>query len=389
MHASADQRYMELALALALRGRGYVEPNPMVGCVVATPSAVPGDVSLADVRFDATIVGRGWHQRFGGDHAEVNALRDAGDKARGATLYVTLEPCCHHGKTPPCAEAILQAGIARVVVAQLDPNPLVRGNGVKRLRESGIAVDVGCGGLEARQLNSPYLMRLESRRPWVIAKWAMTLDGKIASRDAESRWISNERSRSIVHQLRGRMDAIVIGSTTARIDDPLLTARPAGPRVAVRVVVDSKARLATDSRLVRSAKEIPLILAVSQDAAEQDIARLTSAGCQLINCGAGPGTTRLLSLLRELARREMTNVLVEGGGTLLGSFWDAGLIDEVHVFVAPKLIGGTTATSPLGGHGKRTIPSKPSLVDVRTDILDGDVYIHGRVDPEARGAFKS
>ena len=377
MDSSTDERYMGLALNLAGRGQGHVEPNPMVGCVVVHRSAVAGAHQSASAD---GVIGQGWHERFGGDHAEVNALRHAADRAQGATMYVTLEPCCHQGKTPPCTDAILRAGIGRVVVAQLDPNPLVQGRGVRQLRVAGITVDVGCCEQAARRLNAPYRMQVELGRPWVIAKWAMTLDGKIASRESHSRWISNHRSRAIVHGLRGRVDAIVVGANTARIDDPLLTARPSGPRVATRVVVDSKARLADDSRLVRTVDKAPVVVAVSNQAVDDDIARLKSAGCEVIQCGDGLTAVRLVDLLELLAQREMTNVLVEGGGRLLGSFWDAGLIDEVHAFVAPKLVGGNEAPGPIGGHGLPAICESPSLVDVKIDQVDGDLFIRGVVD---------
>ena len=224
-----DVRFMARAIELAWRGQGRVEPNPMVGCVI-----VHGD----------TIVGEGWHGRFGGPHAEAEALRAAGQRCRGATLYVTLEPCCHHGKTPPCTEAILAARPARVVVAQRDPFPPVDGGGLRQLTAAGIPVEMGVLQPDARRLNAPYLKLITDRRPWVHAKWAMTLDGKLATRSRDSRWISSEASRRIVHTLRGRMDAILIGRGTAESDDPQLTARPPGPRTALRIVLDSHASLA-------------------------------------------------------------------------------------------------------------------------------------------------
>src|SRR5207253_7885382 len=214
------------ALELAERGRGYVEPNPLVGAVVV---------------HDGRIIGEGWHQRYGEAHAEVNALTAAGDAARGATLYVTLEPCCHHGKTPPCTDAVLRAGVQRVVAAMLDPFPQVSGKGADLLRAAGVTVDVGLCEAEARRLNAPYLKLLATGLPYVTAKWAMTLDGKIATRTGDSKWISNEASRRRVHELRGRMDAIIVGIGTALADDPLLTARPTGPRTPARIVLDSRA----------------------------------------------------------------------------------------------------------------------------------------------------
>ena len=236
--STPDLWHMRRALELAAQGQGAVEPNPMVGCVIAR---------------GAEILGEGWHRRFGGAHAEVEALKLAGERARGATVYVTLEPCCHHGKTPPCTRAILDAGVARVVAAMPDPFPQVAGGGLAELRAAGIEVQSGVLEEEARKLNAPYLKLLSTGRPWIIAKWAMTLDGKIATAAGDSRWISCLDSRSIVHQLRGRVDAIVVGRGTAAADDPLLTARPPGPRTAMRIVVDTRASLSPQSQLVRTA----------------------------------------------------------------------------------------------------------------------------------------
>ena len=212
-----DLWHIRRALELAARGQGAVEPNPMVGCVVAQ---------------GAEIIGEGWHRRFGQAHAEVEALQMAGNRAAGATLYVTLEPCCHQGKTPPCTEAVAASGVRRVVIALRDPFPQVQGGGIAAFQAAGLTVEVGLLGAEAARLNAPYLKLVETGRPWIIAKWAMTLDGKIATHTGESRWISNPRSREIVHALRGRVDAVMIGRGTAERDNPLLTARPAGPRTA-------------------------------------------------------------------------------------------------------------------------------------------------------------
>src|SRR6516164_5470676 len=241
----SDRDWMMRALALAERGRGHVEPNPLVGAVVVR---------------DGRLIGEGWHQRYGQAHAEVNALAAAGDAARGATLYVTLEPCCHFGKTPPCTDAVLRAGIRRVVAAMPDPFPAVAGKGAELLRQAGVTVEFGVGEAEARRLNAPYLKLLATGRPWVHAKWAMTLDGKIATRSGDSRWISNEASRRRVHELRGRMPAIIAGLGTVLADNPQLTARPPGPRTPLRVILDSQGRIHDDSILVQTAHETPTIV---------------------------------------------------------------------------------------------------------------------------------
>src|SRR5262245_52454147 len=243
------ESWMRRALELAERGRGAVEPNPLVGAVLVR---------------DGALVGEGWHQRYGGPHAEVHALAAAGPAARGATLHVTLEPCCHPGKTPPCTDAVLAAGVARVVAAMSDPFPRVAGGGLARLRAAGLEVEVGLCEAEACRLNAPYLKLLSRGRPWVHAKWAMTLDGKMATRTGDSKWIRGGGSRRLVHELRGRVDAVVVGLGTALADDPALTARPPGPRVATRVVLDGRGALPGDLQVVRTAPETPTLIATTE-----------------------------------------------------------------------------------------------------------------------------
>lgn len=359
-----DSCHMARALELAAQGRGAVEPNPLVGCIIA---------------HGAEIVGEGWHRRYGGPHAEIEALRIASNRAQGATLYVTLEPCCHHGKTPPCTDAIIAAGIRRVVAAQRDPFAKVNGQGARTLEAAKIAIEFGAGENEATRLNAPYLKLLTHQRPWVIAKWAMTLDGKLASRNGDSRWISNETSRRIVHELRGRVDAILVGSGTVRADDPLLTARPAGPRTALRVVLDSRGAIDPGSQLVKTAREVPVLIAVTDSLLADRRRVLEQAGCELFVVSGANELERIDSLLAELGRRRMTNILVEGGNRLLGTFFDAGAVDEAHVFIAPKLLGGASALSPIGGQGLAKMSAAWQLETPQLKQLDGDVYISGRV----------
>jgi diaminohydroxyphosphoribosylaminopyrimidine deaminase/5-amino-6-(5-phosphoribosylamino)uracil reductase len=358
-----DAALLQHAIELAWRGQGAVEPNPMVGCVIASAAG--------------EIVGEGWHQKFGGPHAEVFALQQAGERARGATAYVTLEPCCHHGKTPPCSDALLQAGIARAVIAMADPFPKVSGGGISQLRCAGVEVEVGLLESESRRLNAPYLKLLRHARPWVIAKWAMTLDGRIATRTGSSRWISGEASRALVHALRGRVDAIIVGSGTARMDDPLLTARPAGPRTAVRVVADSNASLANESQLVRTACEAPVLIAAGPEASSANIDRLRGAGCEVLVLNAEDANARLYLLLEELGRRRMTNVLVEGGAKLLGAMFDGQLVDEVHTFIAPKIVGGVDAPVPIAGRGIAEMSKALALQHVQWQMLGDDLYLRG------------
>lgn len=359
-----DAWHMRRALELARHGEGFVEPNPMVGCVIAQ---------------GAEIIGEGWHRRFGGPHAEVEALSIAGRRAAGATLYVTLEPCCHYGKTPPCTKAVLEAGVGRVVVAQADPFPQVDGGGVAELRARGVQVEVGLLEAEARRLNAPYLKLIRTGRPWIIAKWAMTLDGKTATRAGTSQWISNPQSRQIVHQIRGRVDGIMIGRETAQLDDPLLTARPPGARTPLRIVVDTHGSVSSQSKLVCTAKETPVLIAVGPHASKSDRDRLSAAGCEVLVCPATRHAVRLEQLLDELGRRRLTNVLAEGGGRLVGSLLDARQIDEVHVFIAPKLVGGVAARTPIAGEGFDEIANALSLDQPVIQAIGTDVYVHGRV----------
>ncbi|QDS97584.1 bifunctional diaminohydroxyphosphoribosylaminopyrimidine deaminase/5-amino-6-(5-phosphoribosylamino)uracil reductase RibD [Adhaeretor mobilis] len=359
---SSDRQHMARALELAQQGLGHVEPNPLVGCVV-----VQGD----------KVVGQGWHAQFGGPHAERAALKDAGDAARGAIAYVTLEPCCHTGKTPPCTEALIDAGMKRVVIGAADPNPQVSGGGVSALRDAGIEVDEGVLSEQAEELIAPFAKLQTTGQPWVIAKWAMTLDGKLATRTGSSQWISNEQSRAVVHELRGRMDAIVVGRQTALVDDPLLTARPVGARTPTRVVLDSQASLPLESQLVHTVDQAPIVVVCSSKAPAERRTALEANGVDVWAVAGEEHATRLNNMLQEMGRRQWTNILVEGGAQLLGSLFDAQAIDEVHAFIAPKLAGGAAAPSPLAGTGLNHMPTE-GLRNVQIQILENNIYISGR-----------
>lgn len=357
--------FMRRALYLAERGRGHVEPNPLVGAVVVRAGQV---------------VGEGWHQKFGQEHAEVNALNQAGEAARGATLYVTLEPCCHQGKTPPCTGAIIEAGVARVVAAVADPFPQVAGQGAKTLQTAGIPIQFGLLEVEARRQNAPYFKLLATGRPQVHLKWAMTLDGKIATRAGESKWISNEASRRKVHELRGRMDGIVVGIGTVLADNPQMTARPPGPRIPVRVVLDRQARLPLVCGLVATARETPTLVAVAEGADARRCRALTDHGCQvLVLPGNERGKPDINALLDHLGKLRWTNLLVEGGGEIQGAFHDVGAIDEVHAFIAPTLIGGQAAPTPLGGLGVAHMAQAIVLENSLVEMLEEDVYFRATV----------
>ena len=356
---------MQHALELAAHGLGRVEPNPPVGAVVVDASG--------------RLLGDGYHQQFGGPHAEVHALRAAGEAARGATLYVTLEPCCHVGKTPPCTEAIIAAGVARVVVAAQDPAPHADGAGLRRLQEAGVAVETGLLREQAEELIAPFTKLIRTGRPFVHAKWAMSWDGRIATRTGDSQWISGERSREVVHRLRGRMDAVLVGIGTALADDPLLTARPAGPRTATRVVLDSRARLPIDSQLVRTAESAPVLVAASSAADDDRLDALRQAGVEVfVPTEDDGGRPSLSALLDELGRRDMTNVLIEGGAAVLGSVMDQRLADAAHVFIGPKVIGGTDAYPAVGGAGAHLIDEAAELSGVHVHQIGADVYCRGR-----------
>jgi diaminohydroxyphosphoribosylaminopyrimidine deaminase/5-amino-6-(5-phosphoribosylamino)uracil reductase len=360
-----DLRHMSRALALALRGQGLVEPNPMVGCVIA---------------HGPDVVGEGWHKEYGGPHAEIEALMAAGPRAAGATLYVTLEPCCHEAKTPPCVPAIVAAGVRRVVAALSDPFPMVDGRGFRALRAAGVEVEVGLMESEARDLCAPFFRLICDNRPWILAKWAMSLDGKIAARGGDSRWISGDAARRVVHDLRRRVDVILVGKNTAILDNPLLTPRPSGPRNPLRVVVDTNASLPLSHKLVATAREAPTLVAVGLSAPREHCGRLAAAGCEVLTCAGKTHDERCSELLVELAGRRMTNVLVEGGGTLLGNLFDNGWIDEIHVFIARKLIGGASAASPLAGLGVDKVQSARRLSRLEFRELDEDLYVSGRLE---------
>jgi diaminohydroxyphosphoribosylaminopyrimidine deaminase/5-amino-6-(5-phosphoribosylamino)uracil reductase len=381
---SFDLEAMRRALELARRGVGRVEPNPPVGAVVA---AAAGD----------RIVGEGWHERFGGPHAEVIALAAAGTAARGGTLYVTLEPCCHHGKTPPCTEAVIAAGVARVVIAAGDPFPQVDGGGITRLRAVGITVECGLLEEEACRLTAAFRKLVTTGRPWVIAKWAMSRDGRLAGPAGSNRWISSPQSRAMVHELRGRVDAIVVGSGTAVVDDPMLTARPTGEastarptgeastarptgecgpsgassRQPLRVVLDGRARLPLTSKLVHSARDAPVLVVVGEEAAPARVVALERAGCEVWQASVSGRARRLEALLDEFGRRQLTSVLVEGGAEVLKTLLTAGLADEIWMFVAPSELGGDPSVLP-------TLTELPALEVESMEHPGGDTLVRGR-----------
>lgn len=362
--------YMERALALARDAAGSTSPNPAVGAVVVQ---------------DGEVVGEGHTQPAGQAHAEVVALRRAGARARGATLFVTLEPCSHHGRTPPCVDAIIEAGVASVTMAVMDPNPLVSGRGEARLLDAGVSVGVGDGGDEAAELIAPHAKFIRTGTPLVTAKFAMSLDGKIATRTGDSKWITSAASRRYAHELRRRSDAIMVGIGTALADDPQLTARDADgaplPRQPLRVIVDSAGRLPSDAAMLSQPGDT-LVAMAREDAGAR--ARLEAAGA-LVFAAGDDGRVDLAALLSELGRREVTSVLVDGGGGLLGSLFDEGLVERVVAFVAPVIIGGADALSPIGGSGAAMMADAVRLSGTRVERIEEDVVVMGWVGLDAEG----
>jgi diaminohydroxyphosphoribosylaminopyrimidine deaminase / 5-amino-6-(5-phosphoribosylamino)uracil reductase len=367
-----DRLHLERAIELAGRGVGAVRPNPAVGAVIAR---------------DGEVLGEGWHERFGGAHAEVNAIETCGlADLTGATLYVSLEPCCHEGKTPPCTEAILQAGIARVVVGSDDPTDKAAGRGLGILRDEGVQVVLADGELatRARLLNQAFRKHARVGRPWVLFKSAMTLDGKVATRAGDSQWISGEQSRELAHRWRASVDAVVVGIGTALADDPRLTARPDGmPAQAAeqprRVVFDSLARLPPSSQLVAAAAEIPLTLVVSRAAQRADTDALEAAGVQVLLATGENEPARVRSALDQLGQLGVAALLLEGGPHLAGAFLDAGEIDEIRLFLAPILLGGRTARDPLEGEGVERISEALRALTFDCERVGEDLLVSARL----------
>jgi diaminohydroxyphosphoribosylaminopyrimidine deaminase/5-amino-6-(5-phosphoribosylamino)uracil reductase len=366
MATERDAQHLERALELAERARGRTSPNPLVGAVV-----VKG----------GRPIGEGFHEAPGHPHAERAALAACSEDPAGATLYVSLEPCCHHGHTPPCTDAIVEAGIARVVIASDDPTPKASGRGLGILRDEGIAVELqdGALGAAARLLNQPFRKHARTARPLVVLKSAMTLDGKVATRTGDSQWISGEASRARAHRWRAESDAVAVGIGTALHDDPRLTARVEGvPTQPLRVVFDSEARLPVDSRLVTSAGEVPVVVVCSRAASRTAVQTLENAGVEVIvSSGANEGA-RVASALDRLGARDVQSLLLEGGPHLAGAFLEAGEIDEARIFVAPVMAGGREARTVVEGLGAGEIAAAQHALATEVERIEDDVLITAR-----------
>ncbi len=359
--------YMELALQLAEKARGYTSPNPMVGAVIVK---------------EGKIVGRGWHQKAGGPHAEINAIDQAGEAARGATLFVTLEPCAHYGRTGPCTQAIINAGIAKVIVAMVDPNPLVAGKGVKILEQAGIQVEVIQGALneQAVRLNEVFIKWITTNMPFIALKTAMSLDGKIATYCRKSKWITGEQARNYGHYLRHCFDSILVGIGTVIEDDPLLTCRLPNGRSPIRIILDSMARISPSAKVLQD-DSVTTIIAVAQEADINRIRKLKTLreGIIIIEVQHNAYGLDLPDLLRKLAAMNITSVLVEGGASINASFLKENLVDKYYGFIAPKIIGGSGAMGPVGGQGVDCPNDAWSVDSIAIEKIGQDILISGYI----------
>ncbi|MDU4961431.1 MAG: bifunctional diaminohydroxyphosphoribosylaminopyrimidine deaminase/5-amino-6-(5-phosphoribosylamino)uracil reductase RibD [Sporomusaceae bacterium] len=360
-HSETDETYMRLALELACKARGRTSPNPMVGAVVVR---------------DGQITGRGYHQQAGTAHAEIKALQDAGSLAAGATLYVTLEPCCHYGRTGPCTEAIIAAGVRRVVFAMTDPNPCVAGCGSRQLRQAGIEVVEGVLACEAARLNEAFIKCISTGLPFTAIKMAMTLDGKTATVSGHSQWISGEAARQRVHQWRDQFDAVLVGVGTVLADDPQLTVRHLPGRNPVRIVVDSRGRTPLQSKLLTD-KAATTIIAVGETADAGRCAAYAAAGAEVMQLPQTAAGLDLHALFRRLAQRGLNSILVEGGATLNASILAANLADLVYWFIAPMLVGGSQAPGPVGGSGVSQLQEAYTLEDTCLETVAADILVTG------------
>lgn len=371
---------MRRAIELAKKGGGYVHPNPLVGCVVVN---------------DGAIIAEGYHEKYGEYHAERNALTRCNTKTKGASLYVTLEPCCHYGKTPPCTEIIIEKGIKKVFVGILDPNPLVAGKGVKMLQEAGIEVEVGLCENEIREMNKVFLKYITTKKPYVIMKTAMTLDGKIAAHTGDSKWVTNEESRKMVHELRSELAGVVVGIGTVLADDPMLTCRLEGNHhQPVRIVVDSNLRIPVDSQLVKTAREYRTIVATTVISTEAErngeisfncrrfldsLRSLEMTGVEVLECKSINNHVDINDLMIKLGSMGIDSLLLEGGGTLNAAFLETGCVDEVWAFIAPKIIGGEGAKTPVGGKGIEKMGEAINLQNIDIQNVNGDILIKGKI----------
>jgi diaminohydroxyphosphoribosylaminopyrimidine deaminase/5-amino-6-(5-phosphoribosylamino)uracil reductase len=370
-----DEKYMGHALMLARYAIGRTSPNPMVGAVIIR---------------DGRVVGQGWHRRAGTPHAEINALQQAGELAHNATIYVTLEPCSHHGRTGPCVEALIAAGIRKVIIAMTDPNPLVAGQGIHKLREAGIEVVEGVLASEAAKLNEVFIKWISTKMPFVLLKSAMSLDGKIASYTGHSKWITGPESRAYVHELRDVYDAILVGIGTVLADNPSLTTRlEYQGKNPIRVIVDSKARTPVESNVVTDGS-VKTIIAVTHEAPQVKVDALRACGVEVIVCESKDEGINLSYLFKVLGEQQITSILIEGGATINASVLEDNLVDKVHWFIAPKIIGGSSAPGPIGGKGIAEVNNAKVFEDVHIELIGEDILISAYMrNREGRDVYRT
>ncbi|MBU3155474.1 bifunctional diaminohydroxyphosphoribosylaminopyrimidine deaminase/5-amino-6-(5-phosphoribosylamino)uracil reductase RibD [Clostridium estertheticum] len=361
-----DSYYMSRALELSKKAVGFVNPNPLVGAVIVK---------------DNRIIGEGYHEHFGGPHAEVNAFKNAKENVEGATMYVTLEPCAHYGKTPPCAEAIVKNKIAKVIVGMIDPNPLVAGKGVEILRRAGIEVTTGIMENEIRKTNEIFIKYITTKKPFCIMKTAMTLDGKIATTTGDSKWISNEKSREYVHELRNRVSGIMVGIGTVLSDNPELTTRREGKISTnpVRIIIDSTAKIPLDSKVLKCDEKTKTIIVTTKFASDTKTCAIKQKGAEVIVTPSENKWVNLNYLMKVLGEMGIDSILLEGGSTLNYSALDEGIVDKVITFISPKIFGGTSGKTTVGGKGIDFVKDSILLRDIQVSRFDEDIMIEAYV----------
>lgn len=359
-----DKVYMKRALELAELGRGKVAPNPMVGAVIVKAGK---------------IIGEGYHKKYGDNHAEVNAFENATEDVSGATLYVTLEPCAHYGKTPPCAKRIVKEGIKKVVIGVLDPNPLVAGKGVNILKDAGIEVVVGVLEEECRKINEVFMKYIKTSRPFVLMKYAMSLDGKISTATGKSKWISCEKSRRDVHKLRNNLSAIMVGINTVIKDNPMLNCRIEGGNDPIRIIVDSNLRIPLDSKIVNTSNNISTIVATTHKADKDKIKLLEERNVEVIVAKEKDGRVDITSLIDKLGEKKIDSILLEGGSEINFSCLQEGIVDKVRIYIAPKILGGNNAKGAVGGRGVSEIIDSFNIENIDISTIGSDIVVEGYV----------
>src|SRR5665647_71310 len=358
-----DMEYMKMALGFAEKGCGYVNPNPMVGAVIVK---------------DGAIIGSGYHENYGEFHAERNAINSCTAPLDGATMYVTLEPCCHYGKTPPCTDAIVESGIKKVIVGSLDPNSLVAGKGIETLRNNNIEVETGLLNMENQKLNHVFFHYMKTGTPYVVMKYAMTLDGKTATTSGKSKWITGEKAREHVHQSRHKYSGIMVGVNTVIMDNPMLTCRAPRGRNGTRIVCDTSLRIPFDSKIIQTAREISTFIATSSLEMNK-IAKFSDMGCKVIQVPKKDGFIDLNVLMIKLGEEKIDSILLEGGSTLNFSALENGIVNKVEAYISPKILGGVTANSPIGGIGIENPDNAFKLVRKNMKLFGEDIFLEYEV----------